>query len=125
MRVHRKLATLRDPDRFVPWLLAMARNAAYDAAKSRRRRLSRLQTFSDLSAGGYVDDPHIGVEVADALDRLDGDMREALVLVGITGLSYAEAAQAIGIPEGTVKSRVFRARRLMIEMLDRGADHAR
>jgi RNA polymerase sigma-70 factor (ECF subfamily) len=64
------------------------------------------------------------VEVADALMRLDQELREALVLIGMMGLSYAEAAATLGVPEGTVKSRVFRARRQLVSSLEMEAPDA-
>ncbi|MGH3650537.1 MAG: RNA polymerase sigma factor [Acidimicrobiia bacterium] len=124
LRAHRKLHTLNDPERFVPWLLATARNAAYDAARSRKRRPLELVGNRDLPSSGHSPDPHLTVEVHDALDRLDDALRESVVLVGMIGLTYQEAAEAIGVPEGTVKSRTFRARKLLMEMLRPGVEHA-
>lgn len=123
LRVHRKLHTLHDPDRFVPWLLATARNAAYDAGRYRKRRPLDLLGDKEWPAGN-THDPHLGLEVRDALARLEDPLREAVVLVGMIGLTYQEAAEAIGVPEGTVKSRAFRARKLLMEMLEPGDDHA-
>jgi RNA polymerase sigma-70 factor (ECF subfamily) len=117
-RVHRKLGTLRDPELFVPWLLSMARNAAYDAGRVRRRRPVHLVEDGALVESRTVADPHVAVEMRDARARLDSDLREAVVLVGMIGFTYDEAAETIGVPAGTVKSRVFRARRMLVEMLD-------
>lgn len=122
LRVHRKLRTLRDPERFVPWLLSMARNAAYDAGRSKRRRPLQLVGDYELPDSRPSPDPHVGIEVYDALERLEFNLREAIVLVGMIGLTYDEAADAIGIPTGTVKSRVFRARKHLRVTLGRGAD---
>lgn len=122
LRCHRKLQTLNDPARFVPWLLAIARNAAYDDARSRKRRPVELVGDRDLFSRHADHDPHLAVEVHDALARLDETLRESVVLVGMIGLTYHEAAEAIGVPEGTVKSRTFRARKLLFEMLGPGVD---
>jgi RNA polymerase sigma-70 factor (ECF subfamily) len=124
LRVHRKLHTLRDPERFVPWLLATARNAAFDAGRHRKRRPVELVGDRDEWTSENAQDPHLSVEVWDALARLDDPLREAVVLVGMIGLTYHEAADAIGVPEGTVKSRAFRARKLLMEMLGPGDDDA-
>lgn len=124
LRAHRRLHTLRDPDRFVPWLLATTRNAAYDAGRARKRRPLELVGDRELSSVTRAQDPHLTLEVHDALDRLDDALRESVVLVGIIGLTYQEAAAAIGVPEGTVKSRTFRARRILMEMLGPGVDDA-
>jgi RNA polymerase sigma-70 factor (ECF subfamily) len=69
-------------------------------------------------------DPHLGLEVRDALDRIDAPLREALVLVAVIGLTYQEAAEITGVPEGTVKSRVFRARQSLVEILQPGVGDA-
>jgi RNA polymerase sigma-70 factor (ECF subfamily) len=76
----------------------------------------------DLFSPHADHDPHLAVEVHDALARLDETLRESVVLVGMIGLTYHEAAEAIGVPEGTVKSRTFRARKLLFEMLGPGVD---
>lgn len=118
IRVHSKLTSLRDPSRFVPWVFAMARNAAYDASRSRRRRYARWQLAVDEARYETGPDPHLEVEVADALARLEPELREPLVLVAVVGFSYAEVAETMGLPEGTVKSRVFRARRQLLSILE-------
>ena len=121
IKAFRRMHTLEDPERFVPWLMATARNAAYDDARSRKRRPLELVGDRDLTLSGGSHDPHLTIDVHDALSRLDQTLREAVVLVGMIGLSYLEAAEAIGVPEGTVKSRTFRARKQLMEML--GVDH--
>lgn len=122
VRVHRNLETLRSHERFVPWLFSIARNAAYDASRSRSRRPLTLVGDRDLPEEADAHDPHMSAEVHDALDRLDSDLRDALVHVAIIGLTYEEAAGLLGVPEGTVKSRVFRARRQMISLLGLGGE---
>lgn len=123
LRVHRRLHTLQDASRFVPWLLTIARNAAFDAGRYRKRRPLELVGERDVWPAHDTNDPHLGLEVRDALGRLDESLRESVVLVGMIGLTYREAAEAIGVPEGTVKSRTFRARRLLMEMLEPGDDN--
>ena len=121
LRAHRKLHTLKDPNRFLPWVMVTARNAAYDDARKRKRRPLELVGDRDLTSTASHD-PHLALEVHDALARLDETLRESVVLVGMIGLSYQEAAEAIGVPEGTVKSRAFRARKLLMEMLAAGVN---
>ena len=56
-------------------------------------------------------------EVVPALDGLSGPFREIVVLSDLEGFTYAEAAEVLGLPVGTVKSRLFRGRRLLQEKL--------
>jgi RNA polymerase sigma-70 factor (ECF subfamily) len=124
IRAYRKLHTLQDPARFIPWLLATARNAAYDAGRYRKRRPLELVGDRKLESSRDRGDPQLAVEVRDALDRIDDTLREALVLVAVIGLTYQEAAEITGVPEGTVKSRVFRARQSLVEILQPGVGDA-
>jgi len=57
-------------------------------------------------------------ETAAALDRLPGEQREALLLVALEGMSYAEAAGVLDIPMGTLMSRIGRAREALRAMVD-------
>jgi RNA polymerase sigma-70 factor (ECF subfamily) len=69
-----------------------------------------------------------GQDIAQALDALSVDQREALLLVALEGMSYAACAQTLGIPVGTVMSRLARAREAMRAALERpkpGAPHLR
>ncbi len=59
-------------------------------------------------------------EVAQSVQRLPDEQRQILLLVGLEGFSYEEAAQITGVPVGTVKSRLSRARRTLREMLEDG-----
>jgi RNA polymerase sigma-70 factor (ECF subfamily) len=73
---------------------------------------ARLRTQPDQQA-------HLDFEdVRTALTKLPADQREALLLVAAQGMSYEETAQVMGVPEGTVKSRVNRARIRLPNLLD-------
>jgi RNA polymerase sigma-70 factor (ECF subfamily) len=90
------------------WLLAIARRACADAL---RRRVRRRRVWARV--GAVRDDvpdaaPQIALEAL--VDRLDPDRREAFVLTQLLGCSYEEAAEACGVPIGTIRSRVARAR---------------
>lgn len=123
LRAYHRLGTLRDPLRFVPWLVTIARNASYDAGRARQRRPVELVGDRELSTPSDSPDPHIAYEVHHALGQLDPDLREAIVLVCLTGFSYDEAGEIIDTPAGTIKSRVFRARKQLMVLLEMGADH--
>jgi RNA polymerase sigma-70 factor (ECF subfamily) len=92
------------------WLLAIARRAAADAVRRRIRGRRLVQRI----AGTRVDRVAPDASGPDAITRLVGDLdperREAFVLTQVIGCSYAEAAAIIGVPVGTIRSRVARAR---------------
>lgn len=96
------------------WLLSIAHNAHQD----QRRRDSRLsivdpaqaQAQQDLQRSDPGPDVGLRLDLLAALARLPLEQRAALLLVSVEQFSYAECAQALGIPIGTVMSRVSRAR---------------
>lgn len=91
------------------WLLVIARRTVADHVRgqARRRRLGdRLIGRREVD----VSDPAGQVAAVDSVARLDTDRREAFVLTQVLGLRYAEAAEVCGVPIGTIRSRVARAR---------------
>lgn len=93
------------------WLLGIARRTCADHLRTvvRRRRLdARLaaQALTEVPAA----DPAHRLSAADLLRRLPEERRTAFVLTQVLGLSYAEAADVEGVPVGTIRSRVARAR---------------
>jgi RNA polymerase sigma-70 factor, ECF subfamily len=111
-----------DPKRdLVLWLLAIAHNAFLDSL----RRDKHLDVISPERVTEALDrerrhEPDIGLQLdlRAALARLVPDQRSALMLVLVEQLSYAEAAEVLHVPEGTVMSRVSRARGLLRGWLD-------
>lgn len=102
------------------WLLAVARNLVIDAARARKRRppvIRDLPTEPDRAAPGadLVDLLHTGWAVRDAAAALPAAQRAALRLVILEDRSYHEASTALGVPVGTVKSRVHYALRELRE----------
>jgi RNA polymerase sigma-70 factor (ECF subfamily) len=102
------------------WLLTILRNAQLNRVRRRRPTLlcnpeagERLQEQRDSqpSAESVVVGEAFDATVADAVVRLPTRFRQVIELVDIDGLSYREAADALGIPIGTVMSRLHRARR--------------
>ncbi len=121
VRCHRNLHRFESEGRFTTWLVQIARNAGIDAIRARDRHARAWQRAPHPAPAS---DPHARAEIRAALAGLPARLREPLLLVEITGFSYAEAAEVLGIPEGTVKSRIFRARRLLTRWLDGGDDDA-
>ena len=104
-----------------PWCLAIVRNVFYEQVRARRREAAHRQEQAPSVEPGAAPRQEQQGELRDlarALHRLPPLLREALVLVGAQGLSYEEAAAVCGVPAGTMKARVSRARRQLAESLD-------
>lgn len=98
------------------WLLGIARRTCADHLRSvvRRRRLdARLATHADTDHA--QPDPSGHLAAADLLRRLPEERRGAFALTQVLGLSYAEAAAVEGVPLGTIRSRVARARAELVD----------
>jgi RNA polymerase sigma-70 factor (ECF subfamily) len=111
----RQLSALRDPDRFEPWLRRMLVRACYREAErvQRQRRIeSRVTPIAMESA-----DPGSALADQDELERgfarLAPDQRALIVLHYYLGLPMHETSEILGIPVGTVKSRLFRTTQQM------------
>lgn len=91
------------------WLLVIARRVCADHVRSSTRRralVDRLRGGHEVTERG----PAERVALDDLVSRLSPERREAFVLTQVLGLPYAEAAEVVGCPIGTIRSRVARAR---------------
>lgn len=97
------------------WIFGIARNKAFDLVR-REKRGDRVPDVSLVSP-----DPAPGLlkqeQVAGAMSTLPEPQREVVFLTFYEGLSYGEISGMLGIPEGTVKSRMFHAKRKLVEAL--------
>lgn len=111
---------------FRAWMLRIVTNVCYDELRRRQRRpTTSLEPLDD--AGEEIESPHwmadpgelpedkfdrteLSNAIQHCLEELPVDFRAAVILVDVQGLDYSEAAEAIGKPLGTVKSRLARAR---------------
>lgn len=105
-----------------PWCLAVIRNVFQEQLRARKRE-TRHREHSAVAAATAPAAPEQEQrgevrDLARALQNLPPLLREALVLVGAQGLSYEEAAAVCGVPPGTMKARVSRARRQLAAALD-------
>ena len=121
------LPALRDPDRFEAWLHRLLVRACYREAKRDRRR--QEVEINEVTLGGAEPDRSLLLADRDALERgfrhLDPDQRAVLVLHQYVGFPLAEIADVLGIPVGTVKSRLFRATQAMRSALAADASSTR
>jgi RNA polymerase sigma-70 factor (ECF subfamily) len=129
VKAYRALGSFRGDSAFYTWLYRIAVNTARNTMASRQRRPldyeadlseseqsvveSRMRHGDTPEAVALTDEIHRTVN--DAIGALPEDLRTAIILREIEGLSYEEIAEAMDCPVGTVRSRIFRAR----EAIDR------
>jgi RNA polymerase sigma-70 factor (ECF subfamily) len=119
MRVLRGVATLRDPARLRPWLFGIARRVAMD--RLRRQYASPLAAEADLDELPAAEsDPGLESDLAwleAEVASLPIRERETLALFYLRELTIEEIAASLDVPAGTVKSRLFRARRMLKQQM--------
>lgn len=115
LRALRGLRTFRGDVPARVWLLSIARRAVVDHFR-KQGRTPKVAASLDLDVtvadriAPATPDPAGAITLQELVARLDPDKRAAFVLTQINGLSYEEAASACGVPIGTIRSRVARAR---------------
>lgn len=112
------------------YLLRALRNTFLTQKRTESRRLRPVALPDDLDivADPRAGQPHDALEAAEvyaAIAELPHTFRDVLVAVDVTGLSYKEAAHALGLKEGTVMSRLYRARQQVVRRVDGIAAHGR
>jgi RNA polymerase sigma-70 factor (ECF subfamily) len=121
----RKIKSFRGGS-FKAWLLRIVTNACYDELRRRKRRpttpLTPIDDYDEeIESPQWIADPgespedstarqELAEAIQQCLNELSPDFRTVVVLVDIQGMDYAEAAEIVGKPLGTVKSRLARAR---------------
>jgi RNA polymerase sigma factor (sigma-70 family) len=120
LRVLRGIGRLREPARLRPWLFGIARRALMDRLRVKYAAPEMMDAADvDLAAGQPDDDLELEIEsMQDAMARLPVVEREVLTLFYLRELTLAEVADILQVPVGTVKSRLFRARRLLRREID-------
>lgn len=102
------------------WLLTIARRACADATRKRIRRRRLQQQIVELERDETIAAPIDAFlpEWTELLDTLDADRRAAFVVTQLNGLRYDEAAEVLGVPIGTIRSRVSRAREQLVRAIE-------
>jgi RNA polymerase sigma-70 factor (ECF subfamily) len=114
------------------WLLTIVRNCCYTWHKSHKRDRSNVSLSDDsalmVADTNSADDATIRASdnelIRDAVDKLPAELREVLVLRELNELSYREISEVVGVPMGTVMSRLSRAREKLASVLGEGTRKA-
>ncbi len=131
LRMHRKLGSLKDPNKVVPWIYQITRHAIIDyyRAPARTREVtiglgadldSALlpSTHRTMSSESGQLRAELAACLRPMLNRLSKDYRDAVVLVELEGLTRQAAAKRLGLSPSGMKSRVQRGRRQLKQLLD-------
>ena len=129
VRVWENLNSFRGGCAFSTWLHRVALNAVLESQRSGRRRSLRVAIASDLQQDGAdtrdglpdtpatLHDAGLAMDLENAILRLPAGARAVFVLHDVEGYQHAEIGEKLAIAEGTSKAHLFRARRLLREML--------
>lgn len=125
VRALERLDELREPERFVPWLVRIARNRAHNLRSYRQVRAAQpLESVAAASLANPHGDTARGElrgRLEAALARLSDTQREVVLLHDLYGWKHAEIAEAMGISEGMSRQHLMAARRRLREHLGSGA----
>ena len=115
VKVYQQAGELREAERFYGWLFAIARNemVSYWRREQPRLELVEHEALSGLRADSLTTEPDVipAMRLRDLLQALEPADRDLVVLRFVEGLSYEELALALKLPLGTIKWRIFNARK--------------
>ncbi len=123
LRAHRSFSSIRDRDRFRAWLVRTSFRIALDRIRGEKRRARREDAVAmearvqEDSAEDHAARGELRARVAEAVAALPEKLRLVTVLVAIQEQDVASVARLLELPEGTVKSRLHRARKELAERL--------
>ena len=129
LRAYRSWHTFQPGSDARRWLFTICRNVFLRSRERERHKLDvedgDLETLAAIREHATLDDAtasaltriDLGPAIQAALDRLQEPFRSAVILVDVEDLSYETASEILGVPIGTVRSRLFRGRRLLQQML--------
>jgi RNA polymerase sigma-70 factor (ECF subfamily) len=119
--VFRKVDRFAGHSAFSTWLYRVAVNTCYDHARRAGRRAAEPfpegHDPADPGTEAALEAVELRPDLEAALARLPAEFRSAVILCDAEGLSLQTASEILGVPIGTVKSRIFRGRRLLAEIL--------
>ena len=118
IRAWERIDSLRKPEYFETWLTRILINVCRDMLRT-GRSIVPLEAIAEQSAPEETDR-----ELSDAIRRLDGELRIVVALHYMEGYKVREIAGMLGIPAGTVKTRLMRAKKQLRKHLEEGEDWA-
>jgi RNA polymerase sigma-70 factor, ECF subfamily len=122
IRAWKGLSGFRGESAFSSWLHRLTVNTTLQAARSEKRRIARVVSVEDpesMEAESLRATPDINVDLERAIAALPEGARMAFVLHEIEGYKHDEIAVQLGVAAGTVKAQLHRARKLLIEALEK------
>lgn len=122
VRAYAKLASLRDPERFRGWVCQIVRRLAINRLRAETRARRREELAADavssvVDVEALAQEREFQARVRREIDRLPAKLREVLLLCAVEGLESGAVGAMLGIPEGTVRSRLFLARKQLLRLL--------
>lgn len=130
IRIWRSIETFRGDSGFSTWLFRIAMNLCVDLARRKNAQIKTTSLTEEDASVREIMDPaqtpeehfenvELGEEIAHALSEISEEHKRVILLRDVTGLSYTEIAETLDISEGTVKSRLSRARFALREVLQK------
>jgi RNA polymerase sigma-70 factor (ECF subfamily) len=120
LSIARKIHLFDGRARFTTWCYRVATNAALDEARRRNRRPRPVEVLGEPAPrDGVPSDTQVAdrLDIDAALAQLSPDYRAAVALRDLVGMDYAEIAEVLGVPPGTVRSRISRGRAALADLL--------
>ncbi len=133
IKAFNKLHTLRETDKFKPWICAIASNVAKNHIRKEKRIVSYdsletvIESYENLEDTilDAINEKELKAKIKVALDSLDEDSKQVIVLRYFHDFSYESVSKHLNIKEGTVKSKISRAKRKLYQLLKiEGEDNA-
>jgi RNA polymerase sigma-70 factor (ECF subfamily) len=116
--IARKVHQFDGRARFTTWAYRVATNAALDEARRSNRRPLPSETLPERAGGTSIDGAVADrVDIDAALSQLSPEYRAAVALRDLVGMEYAEIAEVLDVPPGTVRSRISRARAALADII--------
>lgn len=124
VRVWEKLGSYRGEASFTTWLHRLAVNVVLEAERRDKRRNDRFEEDEDggtesIMGRARTDSVHERMDLQQAIAALPAGARRVFVLHDVEGFQHNEIAQMTGLAEGTLRAQLHRARKLLMEALDR------